>query len=477
MWTVKHANNVEQITIGIDIGTRSVKAVATLDDGRVVARSLVRHRLITSGIGVFEHNAQEAWVNGPLMTLQDIVNQLNSSPYADLSIRGICVAAMAPSMCAVNAEGAPISPGILYGDYRGRDYYTGTSPISGEACGFLESLIDDYPTAHAYWPAQAVVNYALAGKAVIDSFTAIAHGPLSDGNYWNEDLLADIGVGISKMAVIEPSGYAVGSISLGIDATRSHSGNSTGEETIVLASGLVDSLGEQMAAGMLDDGEVLVVLGSTLLTWQRLPVWKATEGLWSVPDLFNLDSGCLVGGASNAGGIFIDWVINDLLGGNSMTAYRSSTDPRSVPVWAPYPRGERTPLHDFSRRATVSGLGLEHSSGEFIRGAYEASGFVVRRNIEMSGYGASRILATGGGVNSDEWLQALADCTGLPVDVVISPEGAALGAAFMARIACGLEPAGALPDHWQRVAYTVEPNPDWLGPCSQRYEIFMSMAS
>ncbi len=473
---MKHTDNAEQITIGIDIGTRSVKAVAALSNGEVVGRSLVRHRLVTTGIGAFEHDAREAWVNGPLMALQEIVDQLNSSPYADLDILGICVAAMAPSMCAVDAEGVPISPGILYGDYRGRDYYTGVSPVSGEARGFLESLIDDYPAAHAYWPAQAVANYALTGRAVIDSFTAIAHGPLSDGNCWNEDLLADIGVEISKMAVIKPSGHAVGRVSLGIGVTRSQSRNSTEKETIVLASGLVDSLGEQMATGTLDDGEVLVVLGSTLLTWQRLPVWKETEGLWSVPDLFNLDGGCLTGGASNAGGIFIDWVINDLLGGSSMTTYRSSTDPRSVPVWAPYPRGERTPLHDFSRRAAVSGLGLEHTSGELIRGAYEASGFVVRRNIEMSGYGASRILATGGGINSDEWLQALADCTGLPVDVVVNSEGAALGAAFMARIACGLEPAGALPDHWQRVAYTVEPNPDWLGPCSQRYEIFMSMA-
>ena len=41
------------------------------------------------------------------------------------------------------------------------------------------------------------------------------------------------------------------------------------------------------------------------------------------------------------------------------------------------------------------------------------------------------------------WVQAVADATGLPVDVVAVPEGGALGAAWLARQAAGLEPAGA----------------------------------
>ena len=42
---------------------------------------------------------------------------------------------------------------------------------------------------------------------------------------------------------------------------------------------------------------------------------------------------------------------------------------------------------------------------------------------------------------STAWVQALADCTGLPVDVVAVPEGGALGAAFLARVTAGLEAA------------------------------------
>ena len=52
--------------------------------------------------------------------------------------------------------------------------------------------------------------------------------------------------------------------------------------------------------------------------------------------------------------------------------------------------------------------------------------------LDLAGGAGRRIVATGGGVHSPAWLQALADGTGLPVDVVDVPEGAALGAAYLA---------------------------------------------
>jgi xylulokinase len=147
-----------------------------------------------------------------------------------------------------------------------------------------------------------------------------------------------------------------------------------------------------------------------------------------------------------------------------------------VPVWEPYVRGERTPYHDTNRRAVLHDLDLTHDAAAVRRAAYEASGFVTKQHIEMAGVEAKRIVATGGGVRVPEWVQALADCTQLPVDVVAVPEGAALGAAFMARVAAGLEPDMAAGARWARTAGTIDPDPAWAEPVAARYRRFRELA-
>jgi xylulokinase len=81
-------------------------------------------------------------------------------------------------------------------------------------------------------------------------------------------------------------------------------------------------------------------------------------------------------------------------------------------------------------------------------------------------------VATGGGTNVELWMRALADCTGLPVDVAAVPEGAALGSAFIARCVAGLEPAMTAASRWARTARTVEPDPRWVDAAAARYERF-----
>ena len=94
--------------------------------------------------------------------------------------------------------------------------------------------------------------------------------------------------------------------------------------------------------------------------------------------------------------------------------------------------------------------------------AFEASGFVARHHIDLArdaGLEPRRIVATGGGTNAPAWMQALADATQLPVDVVAVPEGAALGSAFIARCVAGLEANMTDASRWARTSHTVEPRP------------------
>jgi xylulokinase len=72
-------------------------------------------------------------------------------------------------------------------------------------------------------------------------------------------------------------------------------------------------------------------------------------------------------------------------------------------------------------------------------------------------------------------VEALADCTGLPVAVAEVPEGAALGAAFLSRIGAGLETSMTDASRWARTARVVEPDHRWHEASQARYERFRAL--
>jgi xylulokinase len=433
------------VTIGIDIGTTAVKAVAADEDGQVTAGARIPHQLRVPAADRLEHDADQAWRLGPLTALAEL-----GRPDA----AAVAVTAMVPSLTAVDAQGRPLSPGLLYGDSRGR---TATGPdtnlLSGEAVEFVRWTAKEVPDAYGYWPAAAVANHALAGEAMIDNATASTTYPLFDGSDWNAEACADCGVTPGRMPRVETTGAAAG---------RVH------DTDAVLGAGAVDALCEQIVAGADYDGDVLVLCGTTLIVWVTVGEYREVPGLWTLPH--TAPGKFQIGGPSNAGGLFLGWV--DRLAGPG-----DGADPGRVPVWSPYIRGERVPLHDPDRRGVLDGLDLTHDGASVRRAAFEASGFVVRQLIEMSGAKASRIVATGGGTRVGPWMRAIADATALPVEVSGIPEGAALGAAFLGRMAAGLE--GSLTDaaRWASTERVVEPDPAWTGPMQERYGRFLELAT
>ncbi|MDQ6839762.1 MAG: FGGY family carbohydrate kinase, partial [Actinomycetota bacterium] len=181
------------MTVGIDIGTTSVKAVAVTESGLVVASCRIPHLVNVPSVGRLEHDAEVAWRQGPRRALAALEA---TAPVA------LAVSAMAPSMTAVDAEGAPVGPGLLYGDERGRvgEGSGSADPTSSpEALGLLRWSATHRPGAAGYWPAQAVANRALGAPAVVDLGTAFTTGPLLGTEGWNEELCASCGVDATQM--------------------------------------------------------------------------------------------------------------------------------------------------------------------------------------------------------------------------------------------------------------------------------------
>ncbi len=331
--------------------------------------------------------------------------------------------------------------------------------------GFLRWASTVAPGARGYWPCQAVATYALSGLPAIDTGVTASLGSLHSRGHWNTDLLSSLGVTESQMPLVAPMGQAAGTLP-GSDA--------------VITGGTIDALCDQIVAGATEPGDVLVIFGATLIVWAVCEEWLVVPGLISYPH--TTAERFLVGGPSNAGALFVDWA-RDLLRGTprpgperEQLAVRLG-EPGRVPVWLPYVRGERTPFEDHTLRSNLYGLDIGSGAEALERAAYEASGFVVRRMLERSGVKATRIVASGGGSRVTAWMAAVADATNLPVDAVAVPEGAALGAAYFARMAAGLESSLGDSARWSAVGRRIEPDPAWVRAADARYARFSELGT
>ena len=335
-----------EVTVGIDIGTTSVKAIAADGDGNVLASARVSHPIVINAAEELEHDIDAAWRDGVTTAYADVSR--------DVDVRGVNVAAMVPSLGALTADGRAAGPGLLYGDHRGRREGDGdgANPVeAGELLGFLAWLRANCPTAERFWPAQATANHALSGRAALDTTTAFTAFPLFDGSKWDEAMVAEVGVTAEQLPEIvvgtEPGGR-VG-----------------GDEGPLLGGGTIDAMAEQCVAGADNDGDVLVICGTTLITWAVMKgeEWLELPGLWTIPH--TAPGKLIIGGPSNAGGLFLNWARK--LAGAGDGDVGQVDDPSNVPVWLPYVRGERTPLHRHDLRASLHGLNLTHTPAHVVR--------------------------------------------------------------------------------------------------------------
>ncbi len=467
------SNRAGPITIGVDVGTTSVKALAIDENGEVVARSRVPHRILASEPDELRHDARRAWRAGPQKAFAELSAALTAAGNGDVA--GLAVASMVPSLTAVNRRGVPTLPGLLYGDFEGRPTLSppepgaeSTDPVPAgmpDAEGFMRWAHAEAPDAAGYWPCQAVATYALAGVPAVDTGVTASMGDLHAGGKWNSPLLDAIGVLPSQLPHVVPMCAAGGTL--------------PGSDT-VFTGGSIDAMCDQVVAGATQTGDVHVIFGATLIVWVVADEWIQVPGLISyphtTPDRF------LIGGPSNAGALFVDWARTLLRGAPRPGPDRERLAPRlgvpgRVPVWLPYLRGERTPFNDHTLRSNLYGMDIGSGAEALERAAFEASGFVVRRMIDGTGVVPRRIVASGGGSRVTAWMAAVADATDLPVDAVAVPDGAARGAAFLARMAAGLETSLNDSARWGSVGRRIEPDPNWVQATEARYRRFCELGT
>ena len=198
----------------------------------------------------------------------------------------------------------------------------------------------------------------------------------------------------------------------------------------------------------------------------------------AVPDRWH------VMGVTQAAGLSLRWLRDQLAApGTAPPSYDDLTaEAGRVPagadgvLWAPYLMGERTPYCDPSIRAAFIGIAANHGRGHLVRAVMEGVAFSLRDSFaifdEMH-VPVERVRLGGGGARSLLWRQIQADIYGRSVETVAADEGAALGAAILAAVGCGVFPSvDAACEALVQTAQTTETNAAVVAQMTERYDAY-----
>ena len=474
------------LLLGVDIGTSSAKGVLCEPDGTVLATAETPHAFSSPRPGWAEQDADGVWWTG----FVTVCRQLLKERWTGDDIGAIGVSGIGPSVLPVDEQGRPLRPGILYGidtrataEIAALERDPGFDPIfelSGQipttqSAGpkirwIRENEPDLYARTYKFLGAPSYLIHRLTGEFVTSRHEASYATPLVDLDRLEYD---DRFAG--TICPIERLPRAAWSTEIAGTVTARAAAETGLRPGAPVNAGAIDAAAEALSVGVIDPGDLMMMYGSTLF------FILATDG--PRPDPLVWATGYLAPGSYSIGagmsttGLLTRWFRDELAG--SEVAAEASGGPNAYAALAdlaravrpgsdgllmlPYFSGERTPINDPDARGVIAGLTLQHTRGHLYRAILESTAYGARHILETFagiGAGVERIVAVGGGVKNDLWLQIMSDVTGRAQIVPETTIGASYGDAFLAGLATGIVPdLGALTRDWARPARTIEPDP------------------
>lgn len=441
-------------TIGLDIGTTSTIGILIEVSGRVVAVASRPATLRAPQPGWAEQDPLEWWDNVCAICRE----LLAAEPGAGARLAGIGVAGMLPALVLLDSEGGVLRPSIQQSDARcaaeldelvARFDSAKFLALCGNglnqqvAAGKLRWLARHEPDvlrrAATLCGSYDYITWRLTGVRGIERNWALEAGFLNLTTATiNAELVALAGIAPALLPPVRVGHAVAGRVT---PAAAAATGLPVGVPVI---AGTADHIASAYAAGLLEDGDVLLKFGGSadILMASRTarPDARLYLDYHSIPGLF-VPNGCMA-----SGGSMLNWLAGMLAPGVArphagLDALAAATPAGSEGVVVlPYPLGEKSPLHDPLARATFSGLSLSHGTGHLWRATLEAIGLALRHHIEVFtevGHPVHRLMASDGGSRSAVWMRIVADILQRPVRVLTDHPGSCLGAAWLAAIGTG----------------------------------------
>ncbi len=435
-----------QVALGLDGGTSGVRVVAVDASGNLLAEATQSYPLLTPQPGWTEQNSSD-WVEGAFEALREVAAKLTHHEVIALGLSG-----QMHGMVALNAKGKVIRPAILWNDQRtleavkeikdkvSQDFLiqrTGNPAITGFQLAKLIWLRREEPenfarTAHVLLP-KDYLGFVLTGEMVAEPSDASGTNCFHlESKTWDEEVLGLLDLSPDLFPTVVASHEVIGKLSREV-------AEEVGLPEIPVIAGAGDNAAAATGLGLgsknMERGSVS--LGTSGVVFAPLAEPKPDPS-GRVHLFCHADGGYNLLGVTLAAAGSLDWYQRTFAPDKSfseLTELASESEPGANGVtFKPYLAGERTPHMNPNLRGSWTGLSLATIQADVVRAVLEGVAFSLKDALEVMSSLAqiSEALATGGGAQSEVWLQMAADVLELPLDKPVQNQGAAYGAALLA---------------------------------------------
>lgn len=430
----------------VDVGSSALKAVLFGARGEPIAA--VSHPVTT------HHRSDRSHEQDPddwWSALRAAVSKLPENR----SISAIAFSGSMQNLIALQADGSPVAPAILYSDRRleqsevehlgarlPSDYAHKVGNHLDPAHTILKLMsrgrfMPEVASKPVLWTfgAKDALTFRLTGERVIDPTTASTTGLMNIAQRaWVGELLGVAGVDEHMLPRIEPADAIVGHVN------RQAAQQLGLPEGIPVFNGSGDAGAATWGASADKPGTAYCYLGTTGWVAATLDHLDAAppRDVYTLADPVRPGRAIVISPFLTAGSA-LDWLsqttnrpIEQLL--EAMTP--ASTE---AALFLPYLGGERGPFEDSKVRGAF--LGLSHTSdpGELAFATMEGIAFAVRHNLEAAGLPRSNLPIIGGAVRHARQRQVLADALGRSITIPGDSEMmTAMGVLKMVSAAAGI---------------------------------------
>ena len=437
--------------LGLDLGTSGVKAVLLGDSGKVVAQASVPIPISHPHPSWSEQDPEDWW-----HAAFTAIGKLR--PDHDLfQVRGIGVSGQMHGAVLLDAGDRVLRPAILWNDGRAHAECVALEAAEPRSRAITGNLaMPGFTAPKLLWVREhepdlfALVRRVLlpkdwlrlrmTGEAISDMSDAAGTLWLDVGaRRWSQEMLAATGLFESHMPGLAEGTEVAGRLRAKIAA------NWGLRPGIPVAGGGGDNAAGAVGVGCVAPGQAFVSLGTSGV------VFVADEAFLPEPDravhafchclpnMWHRMSVILSAAASlawltRATGADVEATLLAELANDTL-----ASDGRLV--FLPYLSGERTPHNNAAATGVFFGLVGSHTRADLTRAVLEGVAFALADGLdalEARGERVDSLIAIGGGASSELWLRILAAALWRPLRTVLGGDvGPALGAARLARIACG----------------------------------------